>query len=326
LHRGGRNQRRRWKEMWRRKLVVVPGIALIIGFSLGDKWIPKTWEKPYVSSSSKMYPRGKWQLTEWQSRWDGVPDAGWAWYNEGNGWGEGFYADPYPGNGIDSIAIYCWPSDWPNPGGNYATLIVYEDTDDDGAPDFDTVICLDSVYVNRGSYTYFDVDEEAYTVVDHFFLFYIQVGDYPYCPGIAVDATLNYPTEQWSLFNGTFYDSEYDISGDCGLCVKLTAPTGVSEWVPFNPHEFEARIIPNPATTNLEIDFTLPKKSMVIVKIHDTVGRTIRTVYQGSLEKGSHSFNWDLKDETGKRVSPGIYIYTIEASGYRFSGRISVVR
>lgn len=53
--------------------------------------------------------------------------------------------------------------------------------------------------------------------------------------------------------------------------------------------------------------------SSVSVQIFDKEGKNIRTMEIGPQEEGGHNAGWDGKDDTGKSVSPGEYIFTVNA-------------
>ena len=71
---------------------------------------------------------------------------------------------------------------------------------------------------------------------------------------------------------------------------------------PFNP----AVVIPlDLATDAAEVSLT----------VYDVLGRRVRQVWQGPLGAGSHRFTWDGRDEQGKGVAAGVYIYQVEMNG-----------
>ena len=65
---------------------------------------------------------------------------------------------------------------------------------------------------------------------------------------------------------------------------------------PFNP----AMVIP--------LDLATDQKQ-VHLALYDVLGRRVRQLWDGSLRAGSHRFVWDGRDEAGKGVAAGVYIY-----------------
>ena len=71
---------------------------------------------------------------------------------------------------------------------------------------------------------------------------------------------------------------------------------------PFNP----AVVIP----LDLEMDV-----ARVSLTVYDVLGRQVRQLWQGPLRSGTHRFTWDGRDEAGKGVAAGVYIYRVEVNG-----------
>ena len=53
----------------------------------------------------------------------------------------------------------------------------------------------------------------------------------------------------------------------------------------------------------------------VSLTVYDVLGRRVRQVWDGPLGAGTHRFVWDGRDEAGKGVAAGVYIYKVEIDG-----------
>ena len=53
----------------------------------------------------------------------------------------------------------------------------------------------------------------------------------------------------------------------------------------------------------------------VSLTVYDVLGRRVRQLWQGPLGAGAHRFTWDGRDEAGRGVAAGVYIYKVEADG-----------
>lgn len=73
---------------------------------------------------------------------------------------------------------------------------------------------------------------------------------------------------------------------------------------------------PNPFNPLTNFEFVLPEKINVALKIYNTAGQEIKTIYNGILSAGIHHFNWDSTNNLGSEVASGIYIYRIIAGNY----------
>ena len=73
---------------------------------------------------------------------------------------------------------------------------------------------------------------------------------------------------------------------------------------------------PNPFNPAVVLPLDLTKDAAgVSLTVYDVLGRRVRQVWQGSLGAGSHRFAWDGRDEVGKAVAAGVYIYQVEVDG-----------
>ena len=69
----------------------------------------------------------------------------------------------------------------------------------------------------------------------------------------------------------------------------------------------------NPAVV-LPLDLATDAGS-VSLTVYDVLGRRVRQVWQGPLGAGQHRFTWDGRDEAGKAVVAGVYVYRVEMDG-----------
>lgn len=70
---------------------------------------------------------------------------------------------------------------------------------------------------------------------------------------------------------------------------------------------------PNPFNPNTTIFFSIPIDSNVELTIFNIKGQKIKSLIKKPFENGKHSIRWNGKDDTGKLVSSGIYLYKIKA-------------
>jgi hypothetical protein len=70
---------------------------------------------------------------------------------------------------------------------------------------------------------------------------------------------------------------------------------------------------PNPFNPETQIAFTIPQAFFVTVKIYNTLGEEIRNLVEGQYAAGVHTVIWDAKDDSGKPVTSGLYIYRLTA-------------
>jgi hypothetical protein len=76
------------------------------------------------------------------------------------------------------------------------------------------------------------------------------------------------------------------------------------------------RTSPNPFTTAATIEFSIERAHHVDLTVYDLNGRAVKTLFAGKPATGLHSVIWNGCDSRGRRVSPGLYIFKLEAGGH----------
>ena len=69
---------------------------------------------------------------------------------------------------------------------------------------------------------------------------------------------------------------------------------------------------PNPFNPSTTIEFNIPQKSLVKVKVYDVLGNLVSILKEEELEAGSYNLNFD-----GRNLSSGIYYYSLETVDFR---------
>ena len=121
------------------------------------------------------------------------------------------------------------------------------------------------------------------------------------------------------LFVVAFVQDEFSLEVvQSGYSPKLTL--SVTEPYPMAGYAFE-QIIPNPATLNARVKFSLGNGETGILTLHDANGALLRKTDLGKLEAGDHV----VEVETAK-LSAGVYTMTLRAGEYRASQKLLVVQ
>ncbi|MBS3944653.1 MAG: T9SS type A sorting domain-containing protein [Melioribacter sp.] len=116
----------------------------------------------------------------------------------------------------------------------------------------------------------------------------------------------------------------YSVSGKDGYIFLFlirayvsSVVSNVSEPIEILPSAFALdQNYPNPFNPETVISFSLPKSSNVQIKIYDVLGNEIRTLINEERIAGKHNIYWNATDNSGKRVSSGVYFYTISADNF----------
>jgi carboxypeptidase T len=82
---------------------------------------------------------------------------------------------------------------------------------------------------------------------------------------------------------------------------------------------------PNPARSAAHLGFALPRAGAIELEIHDLQGRRVRTLHGGRLAAGHYALAWDLRDDAGRPVAPGVYLARLSGEAGERSRRIVVL-
>ena len=94
-------------------------------------------------------------------------------------------------------------------------------------------------------------------------------------------------------------------------------PTAVQTPTIVRPAQYRlGDSYPNPFNPTMVIPLDLAAdQKQVSLALYDVLGRRVRQLWQGPLGAGTHRFTWDGRDEAGKGVAAGVYIYKVEVDG-----------
>ena len=96
----------------------------------------------------------------------------------------------------------------------------------------------------------------------------------------------------------------------------------ISENQESNPFEVELANHPNPFNTETVITFRIESPAVGSLKIYDISGRLVRTVFNAqNLAASEHSYRWNGKDDAGRSVPSGLYLYRLETNNLQKTGK-----
>ncbi len=73
---------------------------------------------------------------------------------------------------------------------------------------------------------------------------------------------------------------------------------------------------PNPFNPETAIRFSTKESGPVRLNIYNIKGQLIKSLVDSNLPSGSHTVIWNGKDESGRSVSSGVYLYRMETPSY----------
>ena len=117
-------------------------------------------------------------------------------------------------------------------------------------------------------------------------------------------------------------DNESDYSNSVSTGVEgevpgfKRTPESTDELSTLLPKEIALhQNYPNPFNPETQIQFELPQAATVSLVIYNLLGEQVRTLVEGSTEAGFHPVRWQGKDDQGRSLPSGVYVYRLQVLG-----------
>ncbi len=117
-----------------------------------------------------------------------------------------------------------------------------------------------------------------------------------YCKGKSCDLLLT--------GDSSSFEAEKMLNQLVTLLTVAMTKVSIERISSFSPC-FKLTTVPNPSNGHIRIKLSLPGNDNALLSILDIRGRVIKKLWQG---KGSINLSWQLDDEHGSIVSPGLYL------------------
>ena len=83
---------------------------------------------------------------------------------------------------------------------------------------------------------------------------------------------------------------------------------------------------PNPFNPTTTIQYALPRQSNVSLLIYNVSGQKVRELVNKQQTTGKYQVIWDGRNDAGREVSSGIYLYTMTAGNFKNTGKMVLIR
>ncbi|MGC9362057.1 MAG: FlgD immunoglobulin-like domain containing protein, partial [Candidatus Syntrophosphaera sp.] len=83
---------------------------------------------------------------------------------------------------------------------------------------------------------------------------------------------------------------------------------------------------PNPSKDGTSISFDLKAPASTSVRIYNIKGQIIRTLMENNTLQGKQNVTWDGKDQSGRKVTAGIYFAKITADKYCTTQKLIIMK
>jgi len=109
---------------------------------------------------------------------------------------------------------------------------------------------------------------------------------------------------QFGSINPNFYDA-WDYTNE-----RPADVTGVADG--YIPAEYSlSQNFPNPFNPSTKIEFALPVRSQVTLKVFNVLGQVVATLTDGVMEAGAHTVKFDAM-----KLASGVYLYQMKTGSF----------
>jgi len=84
--------------------------------------------------------------------------------------------------------------------------------------------------------------------------------------------------------------------------------------------------IPNPFREITEIRYTLPKDANVELVVYNASGQKVKTLVSGEETAGYKVVRWNGTDDSGRKLSPGVYFYCLRVENFESIQKLLLLR
>jgi len=102
------------------------------------------------------------------------------------------------------------------------------------------------------------------------------------------------------------------------MIVRVKLPASVdNSHIPYRPQTYYlSQNYPNPFNPATFIQYQLPEKCHIVLKIFNMMGQEARSLVNGEEQAGYHEVKWDGKDNFGQLLPSGIYLAQLQAGSF----------
>jgi hypothetical protein len=109
--------------------------------------------------------------------------------------------------------------------------------------------------------------------------------------------------------------------------ILIDVVTGVADRNDSVPSEFALfQNYPNPFNPETTIQYQVPERSEVKLLIFNFLGQRVATLVDEVQSMGDYSVQWDGKDDTGKAVASGVYLYRLQTNQFVQVKKLALLR
>ena len=108
--------------------------------------------------------------------------------------------------------------------------------------------------------------------------------------------------------------------------ISVSVPVGINEVPPLPPSFALKQNYPNPFNSSTTLSYGISKDGLVILNIYNIKGQLVTKLVSNPQKKGAYKVIWNGTDQTGKKVSAGLYFSRLEANGKTLTSKMLMLK
>lgn len=138
-----------------------------------------------------------------------------------------------------------------------------------------------------------------------------------------IDLVLHFKTQQTGIQKG---DTEASLTGETFDGQAITGTDAIRTAGKAKKPVIAIKNFPNPSNPATQIAYQLPEAGEVSLVIYNITGQPVRTLVRQYQGTGYYQVTWDGRDDRGREVSSGVYLYRFVSRGLVQTNRLMLLK
>jgi photosystem II stability/assembly factor-like uncharacterized protein len=142
----------------------------------------------------------------------------------------------------------------------------------------------------------------------------------------TTDGGATWTETPWGDYLNRFQFLSPDVGYGSGVTVYKYFDPALVAADPIPPRRPSLAALPNPFGASTTIRYDLARPAHVTLLVADPSGRIVRRLRGGPQDAGPYRLEWDGRNDAGREVPAGIYLYVLHAGDQHEMGKLVRVR
>ncbi|MDD4309935.1 MAG: FlgD immunoglobulin-like domain containing protein [Candidatus Cloacimonetes bacterium] len=140
------------------------------------------------------------------------------------------------------------------------------------------------------------------------------------------NATFDIPVGQdWFAFVDNSHRHRNAVQLTGWMVYERNGSSAVDEMAPIVGFEL-GNSYPNPFSSEMKLSLKMADTALLNLEIYNIKGQLVRSFPAATYKKGSNTLAWDAKDNSGSKVSSGIYFWRAQSGSQIKTSKMAVIR